>query len=169
MHLALLSIARAATPSPEQIAALSGRWRLAEPRAVVQFRVDAAVDAGLAPFNFMVRSMARPIMRQAAVICDGYLITLTPTSFTLACDAFDVVSAGFGQPPRSWESADGHTFAVTSRVEGDSVWLDYTGEAGTQHVQYRSGADGVFLVHKTMHSNFLNVDATWDMRYQRAE
>jgi hypothetical protein len=164
LSAALLPRAYASAPDP---AALSGHWRLAEPRPTVQARVDAAIDAALTPFNLVVRGLAHPLLQQAAVFCDAYHTTLTPTSYTVGCDALGAVTAAFGQPPKAGVSADGHAYALTGRTEDDSVFLDFSGDAGAQHVRYRSGGDGVFLVRKTVHADRLDIDVTWEMRYLR--
>lgn len=163
--LVLLAAASAASPTPDATTALTGRWRLAEPRTVVQARVDAAVDATLAPFNAVIRGVARPLLGKAATFCDTYTTQLTTTSFTLACDGAKAVTAVFGQPPVAGDSA-GRAYTLSGQFDGTGVVLDFLGEAGLQRVRYTPGG-GSFLVHKSIHADKLDATVEWDMRYTR--
>jgi hypothetical protein len=164
--LALLSAAFAASPSPELTTAMTGRWRLADARAVVQTRVDAAVESALSPFNTVIRGMARPLMAKAATFCEAYTTQLTTTTFTLACDGASAVTATFGQAPVAGESG-GRAFQLSGRFEDGGVILNFSGDAGVQRVRYTSGGPDSFLVNKNIHADRLDADVVWDMRYTR--
>lgn len=167
LHLLLLPVVQAAPAAPALLPALSGQWRLAEPRAAVEARRDSAIDTLLGPFNLLIRGVARPLLVQAATVCDGYRTTLAPSAFTVACDGIGEVTAAFDQPPKAGVAADGRAYRLRAGQEGGRVTFDFDGEAGVQHVVYEATAEGHLRVRKTIHSDRLNADLSWEMRYSR--
>jgi hypothetical protein len=159
--------APAGSPDAARLAALTGTWRLAEPRPTVQARVEAAVDTALAPFNLVIRGLARPRLLTIATFCDTYRTTLTPTSFTVACDDRGAATGLFDQPPTTGTSGDGHAYQLAATFADGTAVLTFRGEEGYQRVRYRAGDTGGFAVEKTVHSDRLARDVTWAMAYAR--
>ena len=160
----LAPLAFAAAPSESEATALSGDWRLAEPRDVVEARIDAAVEGLLAPLNVVVRTVARPRIRAAAKVCDAYHTTVTTTSFTVTCDGRTAADVPFGQPPRAGTSPDGRAYAVTAAWTDGAVLLTFTGDEGGQTVRYQV-VDGSLVVEKSLFVERLDARMSWPMRY----
>lgn len=148
-------------------AALTGDFRLAEARDVVQARVDAAVEGAIAPFNLAIRTIARPALGSVAVFCDAYRMTTTAESFTIGCDGREGTQARFGAAPVAATGRGGRSAMVSAARDTAAVVLTFDGDEGHQVVRYEPRADGTLRVEKSLHSDRLDRDVTWTMTYQR--
>src|SRR5262249_17016537 len=134
-------------------------------RPAAQARVEAAVDAMIAPYNLVIRNIARPRLIAAATFCDGYHNRLTPTAFMVDCRPTGLITVPF-DGATSGTSADGGAYTVTARYEGTAVYLEFAGEAGVQKVRYAAKGGGL-RVSKTLHSDRLDADLSWELVYLR--
>ncbi|MDP2305549.1 MAG: hypothetical protein Q8P18_05945 [Pseudomonadota bacterium] len=170
MFLALLLPALAAPPANPPAAAdlpaLTGTWRLAEPRPTVQARVESALDAMLAPFNPVIRAFARPRIVTAATFCDTYQTTLTTTGFSVGCDGRASATAGFDQPAVAGTSPSGRAYSLIATWEGADVMFLFDSDEGGQQVRYRAEG-GALIVEKTLLVDKLETKLPWEMKYVR--
>lgn len=148
-------------------AALTGDYRLAEARDVVQTRVDAAVDGAIATFNLAIRTIARPALGSLAVFCDAYRMTTTADSFAIACDGKEGTQASFGAAPVAATGSSGRSAMVSATRDAAAVVLTFAGDEGHQVVRYEPRADGTLRVDKLLHSDRLDRDVAWTMTYRR--
>lgn len=166
LFLALFAPALASPPDAATAAGMSGRWRLAEPRPVVQARVTNAVEGMLAPLNGLVRGIARPRLTAAATFCDGYQVAVTTASFTLACDDRPPITLGFDQPPLQGSTPDGGAYEATATAQEGKIFLTFSGSAGVQAMRYTL-AGGALEVEKSLTVQQLGTRLAWNMRYTR--
>jgi hypothetical protein len=164
--LALFASALAAHPDAATAAGMSGTWRLAEGRPVVQARVTEAVEGMLAPLNVIVRGIARPRLAATATFCDGYQITVTTASFSLACDDRPPITLGFDQPPFVGTTPDGGAYEATATSRDGAVFLTFAASAGVQGLRYTL-AGGALEVEKSLAVQQLGARLAWNMRYTR--
>lgn len=166
MLLSLLAAAAFAGTPDADAAALTGAWRLAEPRPTVQARVDAAIEATLAPFNIVIRGMARGPLGTAAVFCDTYRLVASEQAFTVACDGGASAKTAYGDPAVAGEGPTGRAYKLSS-TWNDAAILTFAAADGFQRVTYRADGGDRLLVHKVIHSDRLGGDVSWEMVYVR--
>lgn len=163
--LLLVPLALAA-PAPEEQAAFTGAWRLTEARESVQARVDAAIERTLAPFNAVIRGIARVPLHSIAFFCDHYDTRLTATTFLVGCDARPDITGTLGTSGVAGVSAEGSAYTLDAAWSAGRVTFQFNGDGGWQRVHYRAAGGGL-QVEKTVHSNRLDADVTWAMTYAR--
>ena len=126
-------------------------------------RVNATIDSTLAPFNLIIREIARPRLQGVATFCSGYTIRTDTSLFDLQCDTVQHVTVTFGAPEVPGTAPDGHPFMVRGQREGGVVTLQFVGEGGWQRTRYEVVSTELHA-DKTVHAEQLGADVAWGMR-----
>jgi len=162
------SLALAEPPAPDLPALATGRFVLAEPAAVYNPRLDAAVEEAIASLNFLIRPLAGLRLRPAVyeTVCPDLRLTLDAQVFTVQC--------ADGQPEtrhldgRDWTHMDdGDLYRVRIVREGRSIAVSSTGERGGQANTYAFTPDGCLSLQGSIFSESLPAPLRWTLPYRR--
>lgn len=164
--MVLLASLALAAPSAEDSSAFTGAWRLSQSPESARALVDAAIETTLAPFNMVIRGLARGPLHDVTFFCEQYDLRLTAESFRVGCDSRADVTGYFGRSGVPGVSAEGKPWTLDSAFEAGVVTFLFHGEDGWQRVRYRVEG-GSLVVEKTVHADRLDADVRWTLRYGR--
>lgn len=144
----------------------NGSFRQSEPDAAVQTRAEAALQATVAPMNFMVRSIAEGRLESALSWCGGYTFSTDDTHMTVQCDSKPPIRGALDGSPTPYTNDQGKSYTVTVSPSGSSAVFSFTGGEASLTTTYRF-TDGGLQVTKKISSEHLEVPLQWVINYAR--
>lgn len=155
----MLTAALAAPPEP-------GTWVIAEPEAVIQARIDAAVDKAAAEFG-MFKGIARPRIARGAVWCRQYVMDLTADPLRWTCDDKKELATPQDQlgKSRTLNLPQGKVKSVIS-WEGDDLKARFGDADGARSNVFRFDGDRM-VVEISIESSKLSAPVRWTIPYRR--
>jgi hypothetical protein len=145
---------------------LSGTWVLAEEPTTLARTHAVAVDDAVASLGWVMRPLARPLLRNSVNNCDQLTIALSPDQFTLACDDRPPLNRARGAESTTQIGLDGDTYALTLDVTETTLQLTFDGERGGQKSHFRREGDHLIL-QKQIFSTHLPEPIRWEVKYSR--
>lgn len=163
MILLLVSTAFA-TPAPELLEALSGKWR---PKATesLQAELDASLERTVEGLHWAFRPFARPLLRRQMEVCPALNTQLTGERFQARCPngAIDLDRALDSSEP-GFKGEDGAWYEVTMKELDRGIAAVFTSEKTVYTVFYeRSGEE--LRLRTRIESTQLNEPLDWTVPY----
>lgn len=146
---------------------VSGHFELAEPEAVVQARIDAAVDAAASQFG-LFKGIAKSRMARGAVWCHSYTFSPDATSLGWQCEdkpRFNIPRDSLGAE-QTLELPKGNVQALVS-TEGRDIHAWFAGDEGGRRQAFRFEGEDVLVFDVAIESPHLNQPMMWSIRYRR--
>ena len=156
-------------PSTELQARMTGQFRVAESKDVVEERLTAAIEQAIAPMNFIARPIARSRLRNGVVFyCERYQLALGAESLRTQCDDRRLIERRLDNSEGPVEGLQSAPVDVKVRTAGDdTVELVFTGPDGTRTTTYRFPERGALEVSSQVISPSLELPVAWKVRYRR--
>jgi hypothetical protein len=174
--LAVAAFAPAAAQSPETPSRydqyrqrFQGTWVLAVAPDAAQRTIDQAIDRAASAMSFVVRGVARPLLRDNTPV-NRRIVLEFPGDQRLRArfpdTGFDATTR-IGRTERA-RTQDGDPMRVTQRFRDDgSLEQVFQADRGTRWNVYRSEGDGRLVVESTVQGDMMPQPMRFSLRYRR--
>jgi len=130
--------------------------------------IDAAIDAGVAKANFVVRHIARSRLRKTNYAYGRLAFWVDGDTLCIQMDQRQPIRVPTSGAAVSWRREDGEIFAVSARLVDKALVQEYVAEDGQRLNTFVLDDGGSVLhMHVTVRSPKLEDDVVYRLTYRR--
>jgi hypothetical protein len=168
LMLMLVSVAAGALCChADQVSDVLGTYTYAEDRSE---DVNAAIDAGVAKLNFIVKLFARPRLRKTNYAYQRLTFVMDGDTLSIQMDDRKPIRAPISGTPVKWRRETGEWYDVTTSWENSVLSQSYIAGDGRRVNAFSLSEDGRLLnMQVTVSSPKLKDDIVYRLAYRRTD
>jgi hypothetical protein len=132
--------------------------------------IDAAIDAGVARINFIVRQIARPRLRKTNTAYQQLAFRLEADTLSIQMDQRQPIRLPASGATVPWRREDNELFEVNARLSDGALVQQYVAEDGQRTNVFTLSENGRTLhLQVTVRSPKLKDDVVYRLAYRRTD